>query len=221
MDLNQIETALSSEDPQARLRGLTALRAYDAAIAAPLLLQCIHDPETIVRSFVALGLGYKQSDAGFTALVQVMQEDADPNVRSEAAAALSKYGAIALPYLTEQFQHDQHWLMRMSILLAIAETAPPATFLALCRLTLTESEPAVQTTALEQLPTLIGSTEETAALDLILSKRDAPTWMVRRQVALSLQAFTDQPRARQALLQLRQDGDYRVIAASLESLVVR
>ena len=51
----------------------------------------LKDPEFLVRSFVAMGLGNKRSDESYAALLNLMQFDKDPNVRAEASNSLSKY----------------------------------------------------------------------------------------------------------------------------------
>jgi HEAT repeat protein len=218
MDLSQVKTCLASENPQDRMRGITALRDYEAAIAAPLLLDCHEDPEAIVRSFVAMGLGYKQSPEALAVLREMVEHDADPNVRGEACGALGKYGRGQVPLLAELFRRDRHWLLRMSILLAVADLDCPETFLDLCRQALAESEEAVKSTALEQLPSLVGTPQESAALAFLLEFATAKSWQVRRVVAIALQCF-EHPEARAALQVLRQDPVHQVVAATLEVLL--
>lgn len=84
MNLAQVKASLASSDPQDRMRGITALRHFAPEVAAPLLLNQLDDPEMIVRSFVVMGLGFKQSEAGFHQLLEVMHHDADANIRAEA-----------------------------------------------------------------------------------------------------------------------------------------
>ena len=55
-------------------------------------------------------------------LTRVITEDDDPNVRAEAANALTNYGAVrAWPLLRSTFAADDAWLVRCSILSALAE----------------------------------------------------------------------------------------------------
>lgn len=218
MELTQITQNLASENPQDKLRGITALREYDAAIAAPLLLSQVDDGEIIVRSFAAMGLGFKQTPAGYERLTEILQDDADPNVRAEAAAALAKHGEIALPTLLKQFEQDQHWLVQISILLMLPEFDQPEALLQVCEHSLGRSDVNVQTSAAEQLATLAKGPQQEAALELLLRFAKAETWMIRRKVALALRQFDD-PRAKQMVQQLRNDSDHRVVAATLENLL--
>ena len=217
MKLTNITQNLASENPQDKLRGITALRGYDAAIAAPLLLSQIDDNETIIRSFAAMGLGYKQTPEGFERLTQMMQDDADPNVRAEALAALAKYGDSAIEKLVEQFPQDQHWLVQVSILLILPEMDVES-FLRVCRLSMSCSEETVQSTAVEQLGRLAGTAQESAALDLLLDFAVFPSWLVRSKTIHALRAF-DADAAFEMIQTLRKDSDHRVVAATLEGLI--
>jgi HEAT repeat protein len=218
MNLEEIQFNLNSDDPQLRMRGLTALRQLDASVATPILLAQAADPEMIVRSFVMMGLGHKRSQAGFAKLLEVMEEDADSNIRAEAAGALAKFGAEAVPYLVEHFYRDQHWLSQMTIVLALPDLNCPKEFLEVATVAANSTEGAVRSTAIEQLPSLLGTAYEREALEVLLSHVDDHEWSVRRNVTIGLQAFDDD-RARAALSVLRGDRDYHVVAASLESLI--
>lgn len=218
MELTQITQNLASDNPQDKLRGITALREYDAAIAAPLLLSQIDDGEIIVRSFATMGLGFKQTPAGYERLIKLLQDDADPNVRAEAAASLAKHGETALPILLKQFEQDQHWLVQISILLMLPEFDQPTALLQACEHSLGRSDVNVQTNAAEQLATLANGPHQEAALALILRFAQAQAWMIRRKAVLALRQFND-PRATQMLQQLQNDSDHRVVAATLENLL--
>ena len=65
-----------------------------------------------LRSFVAKGLGYKKTNEGFQALLNLIDNDEDPNVKAEAANSLANYGEKAIPYLVELFRRESHWLIR-------------------------------------------------------------------------------------------------------------
>ena len=98
MQLDEVKTLLGSENPQKRMSAITALRQYEETIAVPLLARQMNDPELIVRSFAVMGLGHKRTPEGFAALVNVLRDEVDPNIRSEAANSLSRYGIKSLPF---------------------------------------------------------------------------------------------------------------------------
>ena len=218
MNIDEIKVSLSNSDPQVRMRGLTALRGIDAEVAAPILLNQVDDSEMIIRSFVMMGLGHKRSDEGFAKLLEVMDEDADPNIRAEAAGALAKFGAVAVPHLVHHFHQDQHWLSQMTVVLALPDLNCPKEFLEVALIASNSTEGAVRSTAIEQLPMLLDTIYCEQALVELLNHVTDEDWTVRRNVALALRSFNDD-RAQKAVLQLRQDGNYQVVAATLEALL--
>jgi HEAT repeat protein len=218
MQLDEVKALLDSENPQKRMSAITALRSYEEAIAVPLLANQLDDPEFIIRSFAAIGLGHKRTPEGFAVLVNVLEGDRDPNVRSEAANSLSRYGQQALPYLMKAAEVDDHWLVLLSILPVVAEFDCPNDLYTLCTTTLEHADPVVQCLGLEHLGYLKGSQKHEDALELLLIWAESENWMLRKQVALTLRQF-DGLFSQNALLRLRQDEDYRVVAATLEGLL--
>jgi HEAT repeat protein len=218
MNLDEIQLSLASSDPQVRMRGLVALRGIEPEVAAPILINQVDDPEMIVRSFVMMGLGYKRSDEGFAMLLKVMDEDADSNIRAEAAGALAKFGSVSVPHLVHHFYQDQHWLSQMTVVLALPDLNCPKEFLEVACVASNSTEGAVRSTAIEQLPSLLGTPYEESALQELLNHVADEDWTVRRNVALALRAFDDD-RARDALTMLRRDSNYQVLAATLEGLL--
>jgi HEAT repeat protein len=218
MQLDEVKALLESDNPQKRMSAITALRQYTEDIAVPLLASQINDPELIIRSFAAIGLGHKRSPEGFEVLVNVLQYERDANVRSEAANSLSRYGKQALPYLMKAAEVDDHWLVQLSILPVVAELNCPKELYVLCTTALEHMDPVVQCVGLEHLGYLEGSVKHEDALETLLIWAESDHWMIRRQAALTLRQFKG-IYAQKAMLRLRQDEDYRVVAATLESLM--
>jgi HEAT repeat protein len=218
MQLDEVKALLDSENPQNRMSAITALRQYEETIAVPLLAHQLDDPEFIIRSFATIGLGHKRSPEGFAALVNVLQHDRDANVRSEAANSLSRYGKTSLPYLMEAAEANDHWLVLLSILPVVAEFNCPDELYTLCTRALEHSDPVVQCLGLEYLGLLQGSEKHEDALEMLLIWAESENWLLRKQVALTLRQF-DGRFSQNALLRLRQDEDYRVVAATLEGLI--
>ncbi|MFO8039114.1 MAG: HEAT repeat domain-containing protein [Sodalinema sp.] len=215
--MNEVEIRghLQSDDPQRRMRGLTALRDYEPDVAVPLLTNLVGDPEVLVRSFVAMGLGRKRSQAGFEALLGMMG-DGDANIRAEAASSLALYGEASVPYLRRLFQEDNGWLSRHGIIASMMEMPYPEVLLELCQQGLSDRNLLVRETALDGLGTLAQTTQSDRALELLLSQADSPQWQLRARVAHGLRHFGD-GRAEAALEQLRQDPDHRVVATLLDA----
>jgi HEAT repeat protein len=218
MERHQIETQLSSSNPQQRMQAIIALREYEPALAIPLLKSMKNDQEFIVRSFVAASLGYKQSDEGFALLVDIIENDKDSNVRAEAANALSKYGEQAMPHLVSLFQKDSAWLVRQSIFAVMEVAKHPEIFLKLCVWGLEGDDLIVRQSAIENLQLLATTSQAPSALNLLLKAATSAEVNIRLHVAKVLKYFDD-PRIPDALSKLRQDADYRVVGATLETLI--
>ncbi|KPQ35999.1 MAG: HEAT repeat domain-containing protein [Phormidium sp.] len=215
--MNEIEIRghLQSDDPQRRMRGLTALRDYEPEVAVPLLTNLVGDPEVLVRSFVAMGLGRKRSQSGFEALV-TMLGDGDANIRAEAASSLALYGEASVPYLRRLFREDVGWLSRHGIIASLMEMSYPDVLLELCKQGLSDRNLLVRETALDGLGSLANTIESDRALELLLPQVDSPQWQLRSRVAHALRHFSDE-RAEAALEQLRHDRDHRVVATLLDA----
>lgn len=218
MELDQIETYLQSPNPQNRMKAITELRKYEPSLVVPLLKQKMYDKEFVIRSFVAMGLGYKRTEEGFDLLLDLIEKDRDYNVRAEAANSLSKYGEQAIPHLVKLFEKDAHWLVRESIFAAIELTNYPEILLKLSALGIEGDDPVVKLTSIAYLGKLAKTPYQTSALEIILSAVKSNKSVIRVRVARVLKHFDD-PKAQAALLELRQDSDHRVVGATLEGLV--
>jgi HEAT repeat protein len=220
MDIDRIKTALEETDFQYRLKAITALKAYPAEVVVPILIDRLKDPEILVRSFVAMGLGKQQTAASFAALIEMMKFDLNPNVRAEAANSLSFFGKAAAPHLSAAFCQDDHWLVRRSILAALVDLQWHNELYEVCLEALTGADLHLQVAAVSALGSLVNSNYQELALEKILALVDRDASLIRQNVAYALKRFGD-PRAKTALSQLRQDPDHLVVGAALEELLER
>ncbi|MEA5465417.1 HEAT repeat domain-containing protein [Leptothoe sp. PORK10 BA2] len=218
MDLAEIKALLANSDSQQRRKGIIALRDYDTDVASPLLIARQEDPEFTVRSFVAMGLGHKRSDAGFAALLTMIDADPDANVRAEACNSLSMYGDVAIPQLVSTFHTNDNWLIRRSILAAMIDLHSPEPMLDICLAAIQDKDMTVVNAGIDHLTTLVDTEQSAAALAAILPLKTAESWYTRMHVASALKRF-DHPAAQAALIELRQDKHHKVIAAALEGLL--
>jgi HEAT repeat protein len=194
---SELLQAIRSGDPSRAMPALASLRQLPAPEAIPLLLIGLQQTAFAIRSLCCAGLGFKRSEQGRQALVKVLQEDPDANVRAEAANALAYYGVVeAWPLLRQTFADDDHWLVRCSILAALAEdpTMHSAWLLDLAELALADTDGTVRVGGAELLGRLLGL---------------AP-------VPASAAAVADQ--ARERLRSLTKDPDHLVVAAALNGL---
>jgi HEAT repeat protein len=188
-DLAALREAILCGDPSRAMPALVGLREVPLEQAVPLLLLGLEQSMFMVRSLSCAGLGVKQNEAGWQALVAAMQGDEDANVRAEAANSLVSHCLErAWPLLRDVFASDQQWLVRCSILSALAEqpAIDPAWLLELASMAITDADGTVR----------VGGAEILARL-------------VREQ---------GDAEARALLQQLQADPDHRVVAAALNGL---
>jgi HEAT repeat protein len=217
MELPEIETALSNPDFQYRLKAIAALKAYDPETAVPILIATLKDREFLVRSFVARGLGQQQTAASFAALLEMTKFDDTPNVRAEAANSLSLFGKVSISHLVLAFCQDDHWLVRRSIFAALEDLYCPEELIEVCTTALTGDDLSVTEAAIDALSSLADSSHHTAVLAQLLTLTNAESPRLRARVAHALRKF-DEPQAQEAIIELRQDLDPQVVAATLENL---
>ena len=185
-----LRQAIVSGDPSRAMPALVGLRELSEQQAIPLLLLGLEQEPFLVRSLACAGLGLKRSEAGWSALLQALQHDADANVRAEAANALANYGVQrSWPPLREAFACDGQWLVRCSILSALAEQPLMAAdqLLELALLALNDGDGSVRVGGAEILGRLLRQDQGDGQL---------------RALLVGLQA----------------DADHRVVAAALDGL---
>ncbi len=194
---SELLQAIRSGDPSRAMPALASLRQLPAPEAIPLLLIGLQQTAFAIRSLCCAGLGYKRSEQGRQALVKVLLEDPDANVRAEAANALAYYGVVeAWPLLRQTFADDDHWLVRCSILAALAEdpTMQPAWLLDLAELALADRDGTVRVAGAELLGRLLGPPPVPAGAAAVADL------------------------ARERLRSLTKDPDHLVVAAALNGL---
>ncbi|MGK7894866.1 MAG: HEAT repeat domain-containing protein [Xenococcus sp. (in: cyanobacteria)] len=218
MDIEQIKTDLKNSDSQKRMKAVLELRNQDTETAIPLLKVSMKDQEFLVRSFTAMALGKKQNAESFAALLEMIKFDRDPNVRAEAANSISLFGEIAAPHLTLAFEQDDHWLIRRSILAAVAELNCAEELLQISSLGIEGEDKTVAESSVDCLGNLANTEKRTQALQKLLSLVDHDSWRIRRQTAKALGKFNE-PEAQEALKKLKNDDNHRVVSAVLESFI--
>ena len=194
-NLVALRDAIASGDPVRAMPALTQLRFCEAEDAVPLLVLGTEQKPFLVRSLSCSGLGYKRTEQGWDVLTRLLTADEDPNVRAEAANALASYGVErSWPLLQAAFSADAAWLVRCSILSALAEQPEIKLIwlLELAQVAITDADGTVRVSGAEILGRIV---------------RDG----------------IDQPigaDARSLLQPLQQDTDHRVVAAALNGLQI-
>jgi HEAT repeat protein len=219
MELNEIKSFLENPNPQNRMKAIVELRNYEPSVVVPLLKQRMYDQEFIVRSFVAMGLGYKRTEEAYQSLLDIIENDRDPNVKAEAANSLSKYGEKAIPHLVELFKKDSHWLIRQSIFAVINELDSMELLWELSCYGVQGDDIMVKLTSITNLSRLKNTVYEEQGVNLLFDLCTDKLPIIRIRLAKVLALF-EHPKAKTALAELRNDSDHRVVAATLESLIV-
>ncbi|MBE9060218.1 HEAT repeat domain-containing protein [cf. Phormidesmis sp. LEGE 11477] len=218
MEISEIKTLLTHEDPQMRLRALVALKDYDAAAAVPLLVEQRQDDAFLVRSFVAMGLGRKRSESAYAALIEMLSNEPDYNVKAEIANSLGLYGKRSTDRLVALFKASDNWLVRRSILAIMPEMECPEQLFEIAMLALEDRDETISQAGISTLALLADTAQSQSALEAILPTLQNKSWRSRLALAYALKPF-DQPAAKDALIQLRQDEHHKVVAAALEALL--
>jgi len=183
-----------------------------------LLLSVRQDADFLVRSFVAMGLGKQLTADSFSALLEMVKFDRDSNVRAEAANSLSMFGRVSASHLVQVFIQDENWLVRRSILGALADLNASEELFEVCLSGVVGDDETVRESSIDGFGLLAQTSYQAAALKQLLSRVDDPRVRVRMRVALALRAF-DVEEAHLALSRLREDDDHRVVGAALEGSV--
>ena len=194
-DLGAVRDAIASGDPVRAMPALTQLRFCEAEDAVPLLVLGTEQKPFLVRSLSCSGLGYKRTEQGWDVLSRLLGSDEDTNVRAEAANALASYGIErSWPLLQATFTADGAWLVRCSILSALAEQPEIKLtwLLELAQEAITDGDGTVRVSGAEILGRIV---------------RDGTNKPVGAE-------------ARALLQPLQQDVDHRVVAAALNGLQI-
>jgi HEAT repeat protein len=194
-DLGELREAIASGDPVRAMPALTQLRFCEAEEAVPLLVLGTEQKPFLVRSLSCSGLGYKRTEQGWDVLTRLLGADEDPNVRAEAANALASYGVErSWPLLQAAFSADGAWLVRCSILSALAE------------------QPEIKLTWLLELA------------QVAITDGDGTVRVVVRRFLVGLCGMASTNRSVQRpeffCSRLQQDVDHRVVAAAFNGLQI-
>jgi len=194
MDIEALREAIASDNPGRARPALASLVEATPEQAEPLLLLGLQQNDMLLRQLSCSGLGHKPTPAGWQPLVNTLQGDPEVAVRAEAANALVSHGLErAWSLLWEAFQRDAEWLLRCSVLSAVAE------------------HPEMDPERLQQIGAL-------ASADADSTVRVGGAEILGRVVREADSASDIAQQARATLSNLQHDADHRVVAAALNGL---
>lgn len=191
MNVEELREAIASDNPGRARPALASLVNASPEDAEPLLLLGLEQDDMILRQLSCSGLGHKPTPAGWEPLVQTLKHDSEVAVRAEAANALVSHGLErAWPLLLDAFVSEDEWLIRCSILSAVAEhpEIAPEQLLQLARLAVAEADGTVRVGGTEILARLVreGSSEAREVLQGLQQDSD------HRVVAAALNGLQSQ-----------------------------
>ena len=192
MNFDELADAIGSGNPGRARPALARLVDATPEQAEPLLLLGLQQQtDLLLRQLSCAGLGRKPTPAGWNPLVDALEHDPEVAVRAEAANALVSHSfSRAWPLLIEAFEREKDWLLRCSVLSAVAEhpDAAPDQLLKLAQLAVVDSDGTVRVGGAEILGRLVAEGS----------------------------AVAEEARAQLGCLQ--HDDDHRVVAATLNAL---
>jgi len=192
MNFEALREAIASGNPGRARPALASLVDASPEQAEPLLLLGLQqEGDMLLRQLSCSGLGHKPTPAGWEPLVHTLEQDPEVAVRAEAANALVSHGLQrAWPLLLAAFEREQEWILRCSVLSAVAEHPDvlPAQLLQLAQLAIADGDGTVRVGGAEIVGRLV---------------REAP-------------AVSETARAQ--LARLQHDADHRVVGAALNGL---
>jgi HEAT repeat protein len=194
MNFDALREAIASDVPGRSRPALASLVDATPEEAEPLLLLGLQQSDMLLRQLSCSGLGHKPTPAGWEPLVHTLQNDPEVAVRAEAANALVSHGLErAWPLLLEAFHRENEWLLRCSVLSAVAE------------------HPQMSAEQLLEIGSL-------AVADADGTVRVGGAEILGRLIREADPASATAEQARAALRRLQQDTDHRVVAAALNGL---
>ncbi|UPM49337.1 HEAT repeat domain-containing protein [Synechococcus sp. A10-1-5-1] len=192
MNVDDLREAIASDNPGRARPALASLVNASPEEAEPLLLLGLEQDDMILRQLSCSGLGHKPTPAGWEPLVQTLKYDSEVAVRAEAANALVSHGLDrAWPLLLDAFVSEDEWLIRCSILSAVAEHPEIAQeqLLQLARLAVAEADGTVRVGGTEILARLVREGSSAAREVLQGLQQDSD----HRVVAAALNGLQSQP----------------------------
>ncbi|NMG58756.1 HEAT repeat domain-containing protein [Geitlerinema sp. P-1104] len=180
-----VKAMLDSDDYGDRLSGVNKLDYIDPSLAFEYLVPVVTDTNPRVRYTAVCklsSLGHQNRDLSFSLLRTRLYDDPELDVKAAAADAL---GALkfreAYPDLAQLYHNNDDWIVRLSIVAALAEMEAPEAVELLHEALHSETE-LVQTTAIGAL----GEVGDPQAVPWIEEFMNHPEPQTRQRVAQAL-----------------------------------
>ena len=110
---------------------------------------------------------------------------------------------------------DSYWLVRHTIVSVLVESEDPKILLQIAKKAIADSEQTTKEIGILALSRLLSTELKTEALSIFTELATAEHWRTRWRTAIAI-SKSSEPQAKKLLAQLKQDQNYRVVAAALE-----
>ncbi|MCG5060127.1 MAG: HEAT repeat domain-containing protein [Limnoraphis sp. WC205] len=199
-----VQQLLSSEDLGDRLRGVNQLRQLEPETAFALIQSAVADRDTRVR-YAAVSqlstLGEQDRTRALQLLRECLLQDPEADVKAAAADAIGGLKLReAFDELEQVYHNTSEWLIKLSIVAALAELEEPRGF-ELLEDALKGDNDLIRTVAIGAM----GELGDRRAIPLLLPYACDPDWQIRHRVAQALVHLGASPEAEETLKQLASD----------------
>jgi len=215
--LNQIEINLRSNRIDRRKNALDELAQLPADIALPILEELATENDFALRCLAMMGFGNHLTESSFKILKNTLEQEPDSSVLAEAANSIFEFGESSIAPLQQLFERSSHWLVRQTVVSILVETNDPNVLLDIATKAIQDDVQTTKEVGILALSRLLNTPLKQQALDLFTQLSQDTDWRTRWRTAIALTG-SDEPQAKQILAKLKQDENYRVVAAALDSL---
>ena len=215
--LDSIKINLRSSKVIERKSALDELAEFPADVAIPILEKLATEKDFALRCLAMMGFGNHPTEASFQMLKNILENETDSSVVAEAANSLFEFGDRSIALLLELFERSDHWLVRQTVISILVETNDPSILLNIAKKAIQDPIQTTKETGILAINRLLQTPLKQEALDLLAQLSEDSDWRTRWRTAIVL-AASQEPQAKQLLVKLRQDENYRVVAAALEKV---
>ncbi len=219
----ELERNLRAAALHQRMAAANELAGYPATVALPIFKRLLAEKDVGLRRLAVMGLGKHRSDESFEELQTILDSNGDPIILADAADSIFEFGDVAIPILQQLFDRSSQlsqWQIRQTVISLFLDTDRYDVTLSLLAAALADENTVIQELGIFAFKQMLQSPCKELALALLVKFATDPNWQMRWCAARCFHGCPE-PQARNAIAQLQQDEDFRVIAAALEGVSVR
>ena len=214
--LQELANNLRSKRIDLRKAALDELATIDSDLALPILKELAKEKDFGLRCMAMMGFRNHLTDDSFKYLKNVLETEKDHSVLAEAANSIFDFGDRATPLLIDLYDRCEYWLVRHTVVSVLVESDNPDVMLAIAKKAIRDENQMTKETGILALARLLKTPLKQEAFDIFSDLAVDENWRIRWRTAIAL-TISQEPQAKALLAKLRQDENYRVVAAALEN----